>query len=247
MNARILVTAASAALIGTAVPSMATTVFLVDDFNVDQRVEDLPTAGATNNSQVSGGDIIGGWRDLLVDTDRTNRDAASVLQASGGQLDFDNAVQTTGRAWVTYDGAAEVGTDPTNVDRGGLGGLDFLAGGPFDLTGFLFEVIDVDLPGFYIEIRAWDTGTGYSEYTETLPEGGGNPFVFLNQFTGDINWRDVGALQFFAQTGPGSDVPALDGAIGRISVEVIPLPAPALLLLAGIGGLGALRLRRRAA
>jgi hypothetical protein len=71
--------------------------------------------------------------------------------------------------------------------------------------------------------------------------------VAFTQFVGNVNWSSIGALQFFAQTGPNSDVPALDGAIGRISVEVIPLPASALLLLGGMGGLGALRLRKKRA
>ena len=87
-------------------------------------------------------------------------------------------------------------------------------------------------------------------YAESLPAGGGNPFVPLAAFSGGpIDWNQVGALQFFAQTGEGNDVPALDGAIGSISVEtgVVPLPASALFLLGGFGALGALRSRRRKA
>jgi hypothetical protein len=129
--------------------------------------------------------------------------------------------------------------------------VDLSLGDP-TATGFLFEVVAVDLPGWYIEIRAWDTTGGFAEYTESLPAGGGNPFVPYAAFTGSIDWSQIGALQFFAQTGEGNDVPALDGAIGRISVEgpdvsVVPLPATALLLLGGIGGLGAMRLRKRKA
>jgi hypothetical protein len=243
MHYRVITAAVSAAVIGSAAPAMAASI-LIDDFNVDQRVEDLPRAGEENFSQVSGGDIIGGWRDLLVETDSGSLDAAELV-ARDGILEFNNVTGATGRGWVTYDGADAVEDDSTNVNTSGLGGEDLFQGGL--ATGFLFEIVDVDLPGWYIEIRAWDTAGGYSEYTESLPAGGGSPFVPYALFTGDVDWSTIGALQFFAQTGETNDVPALDGAIGRISVEVVPLPASALLLLGGMGGLGALRLRKRKA
>jgi hypothetical protein len=243
MNFRVLTAAVSAAVIGTTAPALAASI-LIDDFGTNQRVEDEPLSTG-NASQVSGGDIIGGYRDLLVQTDQ-GLEAGSVLVARQGQLEFNNDVSVTGRGWVTYDGSNEVGGSAGNVATSGLGGIDFLIG-PESLTGFLFEIVDVDLPGFYIEIQAWDTFGGSSTFAETLPAGGGNPFVAFTQFVGNVNWSSIGALQFFAQTGPNSDVPALDGAIGRISVEVIPLPASALLLLGGMGGLGALRLRKKRA
>jgi hypothetical protein len=249
MNLRVISAAVSAAIIGSAMPAMAASI-LIDDFGTDQRVEDLPSVGATNNSQVTGSDIIGGYRDLLVETDTSSTDAAELI-ARNDILEFNNVTQATGRGWVTYDGSNVVGDASGNVDTSGLGGID-LSMGDDSATGFLFDVVAVDLPGWYIEIRAWDTSGGFAEYTETLPAGGGNPFVSFASFTGTVDWSQIGALQFFAQTGPDNDVPALDGAIGRISVEgpdvnVIPLPASALLLLGGMGGFGALRLRKRKA
>jgi hypothetical protein len=249
MNVRVISAAVSAAIIGSAMPAMAASI-LIDEFGTDQRVEDFPSTGEVNNSQVAGGDIIGGYRDLLVETDTSSTDAAELI-ARNDILEFNNVTQATGRGWVTYDGSNEVGGSSGNVDTSGLGGVDLNLGDP-TATGFLFEVVAVDLPGWYIEIRAWDTTGGFAEYTESLPAGGGNPFVPYAAFTGSIDWSQIGALQFFAQTGEGNDVPALDGAIGRISVEgpdvsVVPLPATALLLLGGIGGLGAMRLRKRKA
>lgn len=257
MNYRLLSAAASCALLVGAAPSLAASI-LIDDFSVDQTVQDLPDTDSPTNSQVGpDGSILGGYRDMFVETDPIIRDGVDVgkvegteLRAVTGVLQFNNDDEVTGRGWVTYDGAGIVGDNPTNVDVGGLGGEDLLLS-TVDLTGFLFDIVTVDLPGLYIEIRAWDTlGTNDGSspdaiYAESLPAGGGNPFVRFSDFTGDIDWTSIGALQFFAQTGEDSDIPALDGAIDRISVSVIPLPASALLLLGGVGGLGALRLRRR--
>lgn len=245
MKHRLLAAAASAALLVGATPLLAATI-IIDNFNDAQRTEDSPGPGSVNNSQVGpSANILGGYRDLLAQTDATGQEDATELRALNSRLEFNNDVEVTGRGWVTYDGANVVGTDPDNVDSAGLGGVDFFEGSG---AGFLFEILSVDLPGIYIQIKAWDIFDNMVTYAESLPAGGGNPFVPLSAFSGDpIDWNQIGALQFFAQTGENNNVPALDGAIGSISVEtgVIPLPASAFLLMGGFGALGALRLRRR--
>lgn len=243
-----LLAAATAAVLASSAPSLAATI-LIDDFSDNRRVEDAPGPGATTNSQVGpSANIVGGYRDLLVDTDEEGQEDATELYAQNGRLEFNNDTLVTGRGWVTYDGANAVGTDPTNVDTAGLGGLDFWDGPG---GGFLFDIVSVDLPGIYIEIKVWDIFSNLVTFAEELPAGGGNPFVPFAAFAGGaIDWNQVGAIQFFAQTGKDSDVPALDGAIDAVWVitgepSPVPLPASVLLLLGGFGGLGALRLRRR--
>jgi hypothetical protein len=266
MHFRVITAAVSAAVIGSVAPAAAMSI-LIDDFDDAQRVADLPQGGDPVASQISGS-MIGGWRDLYVDSDQNLSGGTELVARSrpdaGGTtvLEFNNATDVTGRAWVTYDGSNPVGASPNpigntpgSVNTLGLGdgtsGVNLLIG-PENLTGFLFDIFAVDQAGLFIEIRAWEYGAAIANaavFSELLPAGGGNPFVPFAAFEGaSIDWSNVGALQFFAQTGEtGALVPALDGAIDRISVEVIPLPAPALLLLGGLGGLGALRLRKRKA
>jgi hypothetical protein len=240
MKIGLLAATASVALLVGGTPLLAATL-LIDNFDDEQRVEDAP--GIANQAGPSA-NIMGGYRDLLAESDALQA-GATELGALNGFLEFNNDTQVTGRGWVTYDGANFVGNDPLNVDTAGLGGIDFFDGAG---AGFLFDIVAVDLPGIFIEIRAWDIFNNMVTYAESLPDGGGNPFVPLAAFSGGpIDWNQIGALQFFAQTGEGSDVPALDGAIDSISVEtgVVPLPASALFLLGGFGALGALRSRRR--
>ena len=240
MKSGLLAATASVALLVGGTPLLAATL-LIDNFDDEQRVEDAPGVG---NQVGPTANIIGGYRDLLAESDAPQA-GATELGALNGVLEFNNDAQVTGRGWVTYDGANFVGNDPLSVDTAGLGGLDFFDGAG---AGFLFDIVAVDLAGIFIEIRAWDIFNNMVTYAESLPAGGGNPFVPLAAFSGGpIDWNQIGALQFFAQTGEGNDVPALDGAIDSISVEtgVVPLPASALFLLGGFGALGALRSRRR--
>jgi hypothetical protein len=263
MNVRVISAAVSAAIIGSAMPAMAASI-LIDDFVTNQDTWDLPdeddgTPGV--HSEIAAGEAIGGYRELAVQTDGRlglKDEADTTLVVRDGALTFNNDDLVTGRAWVTYDGQ-DASTDPNVVNSTGLNANLLL--GPTDATGFLFEVLSADAQ-ISIEIRAWDRlgdNTGPDAvFAEILPAGGGNPFVPFAAFSGTIDWSQIGALQFFAQSGPcGPSTPAaqcvnglagsLDGSIGRISVEVIPLPAPALLLLGGLGGLGALRFRKRKA
>jgi len=240
MKNGLLAATASVALLVGGTPLLAATL-LIDNFDDEQGVEDGPGIG---NQFGPSANIIGGYRDLLVESDLAQT-GATELAAFGGLLRFNNDVLVTGRGWVTYDGANAIGNNPDSVDTAGLGGIDFLDGAG---AGFLFDIFTVDKAGIYIEIRAWDIFSNMVTYAESLPAGGGNPFVSLAAFSGGpIDWNQIGALQFFAQTGEDSDVSALDGAIDSISVEtgVVPLPASALFLLGGFGALGALRSRRR--
>jgi hypothetical protein len=262
MNVRVISAAVSAAIIGSAMPAMAASI-LIDNFDVPQAVYDdpIPPPQASQAGSDGNANIIGGYRDLYVETDQTGVDNATELRAftSGGvsRLAFNNDEEATGRGWVTYDGSNAVGAVPASLDTTGLGDVDLLLGGSESVTGFLFDILfaDGDLD---IEIRAWDMLGNIAVYAETLPPGGGNPFVPFAAFSGSIDWSRIGALQFFAESGLCTEttledrcingrVGGLDGAISQISVSVIPLPAPALLLLGGLGGLGALRLRKRKA
>lgn len=262
MNVRVISAAVSAAIIGSAMPAMAASI-LIDDFDTAQDTWDLPdeddgTPGT--HSEIAAGEAIGGYRELTVATDGRLGDedeADTTLVARQGALTFNNEDLVTGRAWVTYDGQ-DASTDPTVVNTLGLNANLLL--GPEDMTGFLFDVLSADAQ-ISIEIRAWDRIGGFSSFAEILEEGGGNPFVPFAAFSGNVDWTQIGALQFFAESGPCGELAAqcvndlagsLDGSIGRISIDgpdvsVVPLPASALLLLGGMGGFGAMRFRKRKA
>ena len=224
--------AAGVLLLGVSQAAAAT--LTIDSFITNQSTADQPTGTQPTNSEVAAGEALGGFRDLYVITDGT-QEADTVLRSGivDGQLSFSNQANISGQAFVTYDGGDG---DATTVDTSGLGGLNLNIG---PQAGFQFEVISLDITGGLIAgINVWDTLGNFGAFDGPVSEGG-DTFVPFTAF-GDVDFSTVGAIQFFAQS--DDDV---DAIIGPITVSAIPLPASALLLLGGIGGLSAFSMRRR--
>lgn len=223
------VTAATLAMGGAA--SAAT--ILIDDFSTDQLVTDTPGIGQTNNSQVASGSAIGGFRDLEVTNDQGDL-TATELRVANGALSFSNIAGATGSGTITFDGD----DDPTTTNTSGLGGINLVTGpNPF----FSFDVLNFDST-LQIDITAFDIFGGVSTFSEILPEKTAfSPILFFSDFTGNVDFTSIGALEFMVT----ANGPNLDGAIDDITVGAIPLPASALLLLGGLGGMQLLRRRKK--
>lgn len=218
------------ALVGAsmiAAPAAMASTIMIDDFDVFQRVQDVPNGGFSNNDLITGqATIFGGSRELSVTTTPNNGTqpiGGSVLESTGAgglpvsdALTFSNSSGQTGLATVVYDG-----------NGGGLG--DLTNGGL--LTKFFFEVLSADISGtIFTTTVVSNTGTG--TFTENVGATF-NPFLEFSEadFAG-VNFGNVTSLTF---TFNSNGVDSFDGTLGSISI--VPLPLSALLLLGGLGGL----------
>ncbi|MFO7854665.1 MAG: hypothetical protein R6V44_05520 [Paracoccaceae bacterium] len=240
MSIRSFAAIAAAALIF--IPSHGSAMqILIDDFTTDQRVTDGPGIDGVA-SQVAAPEALGGWRDMWVESDLSGL-SNTTFESGSGFLSFSNDTNATGRALLTYDGNAAGATSPvtsiSEVDTDGLGGINFLVG-PNPFISFDVNTFESDL---FFEARVWDMDGNFGNFTEILPpEGSFSPDLPLTDFTfagGTFDWTQVGAVQFFVE----SSTIGYDGSITSISVNPIPLPASALLLLSGVGMLAYRRIR----
>jgi hypothetical protein len=221
MKHMILGAATSAAVMLAATQGFAATV-IFDDFNDPQFTTDGPYAGVSNTDTIAFG---AGTRTLTSEnfTNNGNETAATTLEVVGGSISFSNQDQATGRGTVTYTNVGDLAT----------------VANPF----FLFDVGAFDgVAMFRSEVA--DTLGGFSFYQELLTPVF-DPKLFFSQFTGSADFNSVDTLVFSISTQGGVD--SVDGSLNAIAVSAIPLPASAFLLIGGIGALGALRRRRKAA
>lgn len=220
---------ASAAIL-SAPAAMALTIDLFDD-PVAQSAVDFTAGAIPQGSQATGLNVIGGARDLWVQTFPAGGFVGTSMTVQGGELTFNNSSGQSGYAEVVYDGndgAPTVG-GIADVDTSGLGGIDLTSGNTGQ--GFLFEVLRSD-GLFDFTATVWDMMGNFHVYTETIVNLAFDPFLSLSEFTNNgVDVTKVGAIAFTVR----STDPDVDGALG--SITVVPLPASALLLLGGLGGL----------
>lgn len=234
-----LISVATAAVLAFSVGQATAATLMIDDFNGDQTVTDVPTGVNVNASAVADAGVLGGYRDLQITNTVNNGNSANATELRVGSetLSFSNIAQARGKGYITYDGDA----DTSFVNTTGLGGVNFAIG---DNPYFVFDVAYFDQNAF-IAVEVWDIYGGYASYTESLTTGF-NPNLSFSEMTGAdlVDWSKIGALRFFVDSTNTED--SVDGVLRSVSISAVPVPAPALLLLGGLGGLAALRRRKKA-
>lgn len=226
------VTLAAGAVALTASSATAATI-MIDSFETFQQVADSPVPPtAPSTSTILAGDVLGGSRTLTVSTSPINPPSTnfgSSLTSTGDPADsrliFNNNDGQQGVATVIY-----------GVDAGGVALGDLTDSGTNDK--FFFEVLSGDLPGSFFSATVEDIFANVFTVTELLVPGF-SPFQDFADFIG-VDFENVASLTFKLDS---NGVDSFDGSIGSISA--VPLPASALLLLGGIGGLAAFGRRRK--
>ena len=220
----IMTAAAAATAFAAAAPASA---LVIDSFTTPQRVSDV---SAVTSSEVFAPEALGNYREMRVSNFGGVTEGTS-LAVTGGLLNFSNNAGTTGEGFIIYDG----------MNSAGLGGVNFLIGpNPF----LQFDVVDTDIAGLFIQITARDTSGLNAVYSETLPSVEDlETRLFLTEFTtdGGFDFGSLDYLEFYVR----SDAASLDGILNEVTLQAVPVPAAAFLLVGAVGGLGALRLRRK--
>ena len=222
MKSSSLTLAATAAFFLSAIPSLAATV-MFDDFDTNpQLAVDGAGIGESNVSSVAFGT---GQRILTATNSQqsgSNDIGDTQLEIDAGSLSFSNVAGATGSGELQYTNVGDIseGADPF----------------------FLFDV------GYFDNVAqftatAIDTDGNESTYTELL-QPGFDPQLYFAEFTGSADFNDLATLSFSISTTGGQI--SVDGTLNSISISAIPLPAGGLLLIAGLGGLAALRRKKRA-
>jgi len=158
---------------------------LIDPFDTAQ-AELLANSGNVNDdSWVSGGDIFGGERDLLVGYTAGPNDVT--VSVNAGALSHSQESLTTGYSVVTWDGPDN---DSGNLDPTGLGGVDLTNGGLNDR--FWIYVVSCDW-GSTLTLDVYTDGGNWSRGSVAIP-----PFTLNTALA-------VPFATFTAQDGTGAD------------------------------------------
>lgn len=212
--------AAVAALMVTATQVSAATV-VFDDFSTNQLAVDVAYPGESNSSTIA----FGAGNRTLTAQNATNPGqpvAATSLGVSAGALRFSNTDGSTGTGTLTYTMVGDISSGSN----------------PF----FYFNVGNFDNVALFTA-EVTDGSGGFSSYSELITPLL-DPKLFFSQFTGTADFNDVATLSFSISSAYPGGFDGVDGSLNSISISAIPLPAAGLLLMAGLGGLAALRRRK---
>jgi hypothetical protein len=179
----------------------------VDSFDVNQFDQAFGPVNTTSSS-ASGAGILGGTRDMTLNT--TSGFPFQRLQGEsnlGNTGVFSHSQDSTiiGSTLLEYDGGA-VGFNPS-----GLGGIDVTNGGLVDQIGIRVSVDDLPVD---VKLTAYSGAGNFSEFTLSLPGGifsDTDFFINFSSFTvgggSGADFTNLGAFQIFIDgTTQGTDL-----------------------------------------
>jgi len=215
-------------------------------FMVDTTASAVAGSGLSNFADSAGGDILGGSRDLYVQT-VSSADEANLNASIGVAADnffFSVDAGATGMGVVQWDGADHSAA----LDIAGLSNYDLTFGGVMD--SFVIDIVSADL-GFNFIIEAYTDATHFTSASLVSNAGSGTATISFADFSncgltdpangillvscgaaGAVDFSDLGALQVVIS--PGGNSGTLD-----MRLESITVPEPSVLGLMGVGLLGA--------
>lgn len=198
---------------------------LIDDFNEDQFAADAPAFGIPNSSSTAAA-VPGGTR-LITAANDDGTQLGTQVAISGGSLSFSNTSGTSGTGTLEYNDL-----DSFDLTFGGNG------------TGFVYDLERTDFDLLF-SVTATDEDGNSSSFSATFPGFSSEVFVgSFSEFAGSADLTNLDSLVF---TAGGNGVLDLDATINSIGVNVVPLPASALLLGGALLGAGAFARKRKSA
>lgn len=248
---------------GATAQAAVTIDLFTDPADASHAVSDSTVGGGGSFQEYAGANIVGGARDIFVETLAKNFPSGSTTMAAGGGfLSYSQSSGVTGRGVVQWDGAD--GSEALDVD--GLGGADLTACGAIACDRFVATVEQADF-GFGYAITVVDMNgnsavlTASTQFPVAAPTTAEYLLSWFNLADGDyflggllfnidhtggvIDFSQIGALQFeinvpFGAIGEQADIDLTLSAITSTNV-----PEPGALALVGVGLLGAAAAGRR--
>ena len=232
---------------------------VIDDFDTNQTVGVTQPGSASSQVLESGGDILGGYRDIYVES--SNATAFTFMgmnvptfgaQVENGRYTQFSLFGASGFTFTTWDGDDNDAT-PDGINFTGLGGIDLTDSGAANAFGI--EIFNNDQAGAPIEFTVYSSATAFSSFTFAVPEVNMTSTVADVLFTSFVagpgaltaaDFSNVGAVTMLVDgrgSSTGRDV-SLNILDTRLA-SAVPVPGSISLLAAGFALFG-FGLRRRA-
>lgn len=146
---------------------------------------DAPPAISTGSITLTTG-VLGSERDVEITVEQ-GYSLSTVVFGEQENFFVEMPADCSGNAYLQYDGP-----DLSNsLDPTGLGGVDFTLGGAAYIS-FLVESSTTTV----LTCDVYDMAGGLTTYSDEIRSGGGVYYVPFGVFHGDLDWTNVGAVQF---------------------------------------------------